>query len=162
MSSLMQAKPYVHLLMDCRNPECGRPIPLPDPMTRNVPSSQSEWPKDKWKKFFVCVHCGQGYEYSRTSIRSETLATESPWALGHCSCYLVQYRCDAGNCTSPIEAFVVADNTLDIEKVHERITKPEKIPRVRFYCPNTHWQHFAAMPDPPKAIDLKPCDFPYF
>jgi hypothetical protein len=163
MSTLTQATPYVHLVMDCQNPDCGQPIPLPDSTIQNETPSQSGWPKADWKKFFVCVHCGHGYEYSSTRIRQETQETKSPWALGLCSCYSMQYICDAGRCGTPIKAFVIADAGTSIAKLHGILVNLPSSPSVRFRCPNTQklFAHNASIPDPPGDFVLSLCEFPY-
>jgi hypothetical protein len=162
MPTLMQATPYVHLVMNCQNPDCKRPIRLPAPKTQDESFSQSEWPTKGWTRYFLCAECGQGYEYSSRYVLRENQDAPDPWTAGKCQCFSVQYGCDVGNCGTRIIAYVVADAGLNSVQLTEKLSKTGSTPRVCFPCSNRDmYFHFASMPEvlTPVAVKLSP--FPY-
>ena len=103
--------PYVHYLLECLNPECLQPIPLPPPKSHDKQPNQAESPTVGWKHFFLCLHCKQVNEYSEIQVQTEIRDTQDQWEHGECLCWSIQYDCDIGNCDILIETFAVSDKS---------------------------------------------------
>jgi hypothetical protein len=146
--------PYVHYLMHCQTPKC-KPIQLPPPKSHDMQPSQAGLPTGDWKKFFLCLECKHLYEYSGKDIQKEIQDTQSPWELGECLCWSIRYKCDEGNCGTPIEAFAVSDGSATPQTILDTFGSRPSVPR---QCPHGHW---AQVPQHPKEFDVIHCSFPY-
>jgi hypothetical protein len=163
MTTPTPTMPYVHWWMDCQNPDCAQPIPLPDPNSPSKASNQAAL-TDSWKRVFLCTQCVHCYEYSRKHIQMGPQETQSCWDNGSCQCYSIHFECDFGTCGTPVELFAVWENwskSVSIQQVHQAVYHLLHPARLHFFCSNRTLEHRPSVPDPEPTVRVASCEFPY-
>jgi hypothetical protein len=146
-----QATPYVPLTMYCRNPECGQPIPLPDPRRQEKFANLLTWSKDNWTQPFLCIQCVHAYDYSGEDVHPVIEGIDDPRPEEN-FLYRFSYGCDWAGCGLPTTLLVVAGKDEGMPTVYERVVSSR---RLYFQCRQKGVPHNSQLPIPPPPIDMK-------
>jgi hypothetical protein len=95
-------------------PNDGERIALPHPNLEGTPTSQTEWPPDKWKRNFLCRRCGHVYAYSAQDVRWESFPAQGPGPQPknpEVSCF--EIPCAKEGCAARLRIHIVGDNWLN-------------------------------------------------
>lgn len=114
---------YWQPLAQCKNPECfyGKPTLLPFPNLPTMTEAQPEWPADDWKPFLICMHCGQGYSYSKDDVEWSG-ANNKNGLREHHSLQYVELACADQSCAHSVKVYMRLDVTVS-EKDRDKLLK---------------------------------------
>ena len=138
-----------------QNPDCGSPIQLPHPTIGATGPSQAAWPRDGWKRSFLCFYCSHIYAYSNDDVRHRLEATRNPYELKLHATFSIQFDCAEENCGVPIKIYAVVDASTTTEEIGGSFRGWS----FQYGCPG-HEEDHAPKPPALAQIEIFRCLFP--
>jgi hypothetical protein len=155
MTVPMKAEIYAPLTMYCQNPNCGLPIPLPDPTHQPRSANLPNWSKDNWKQAFLCSQCGHAYAYSADGAHSWIEGIDDPRPKVN-YLYHISYECAVVGCKFPTRLLVVSGDE-GTTTVYQRAVS---CARLHFHCERMGVPHYSRLPPYPPPVEM-PCLFSF-
>jgi len=121
--------------LTCKNQDCSKPIWLPLSIPLDRFEHQLKWPKDDWKRNFLCLSCKQVNLYKAQDVRWEPVdrleSQQDEKVVAS-----IAIGCDPPRCEALVKVFAVIDSGRSKIEAIEQL-KGEWL-FVGAYCPHYH------------------------